>query len=287
MKKVYHHYISVTYQKNFADKDGKIWVLEEDDRIYKTNPLNKFKEGHYNTVNGSLDIEESLSELESEYSKIIKNKINNKEPINTTDKLWLSIYTSTIFNRIRLNREQFRGFLNDIAESSKNFSVNNSDSYLPPASSGKGVSIDEIKEGLENFNSHFANSSMNTSLYVANYLYNMHWKLLTAPKDKNFISSDNPAHICSPEREKKFGPNAIGARAGFGHKDIEFTLPLTSNIVLYANWDLLTNNDIKYIDITERQFDNIIKRTVRSAKTVFGNNKEYLEFIIKNTIKNN
>ncbi|MCH7759021.1 DUF4238 domain-containing protein [Patescibacteria group bacterium] len=284
MKKIQHHYISKTYQNNFIGKNGKIYFLDPDGRIYASNPKNMFKEGHYNTVDGSLFIEDIMSEIEGLFSSIVNSKIKKKIIITKWEKILLSIYISTLLNRVRNNREGFRNFFKELVEWGENITDKEKRilKAVPP-SKGKTYSLKEIRDILENFNSDFAVGSMDASLKVSSIIYNMKWRFLVAPKDLVFISSDNPVNLRRPEAEKKYGFNALGARLGLKYKDIQLTFPLTPEIILLAGWK--NSDDLKYLEIPGSWIPQLNYTTAMRADTLFASKKDVLEKILKKTLQ--
>ncbi len=81
-KKIGHHWLSEAYLRNFCNSKNRVCVLTPQNRIFETSPHNICKENHYNTVNGSLIIEDSLSVIEGEVFKIINGKIKNRTGVS-------------------------------------------------------------------------------------------------------------------------------------------------------------------------------------------------------------
>lgn len=276
MKKIQHHYISETYLKNFCDENNHVWVIGENDKIFFTNPNNIFKENHFNTVNGSLAIEENLSEIEGKFNSIIQDKIKKHILISVEEKALLSLYLSTIFNRVKIRRESEKKALEDLVTWADSFKGTIS-SAIP--STGKTINIEAIRKSLEDFKPFFAGSSYDVSFYVADYIFKMNWRFLLINNEGEFITSDNPAQLCRPEAENKYGLNAFGSRAGFAHIDSEFTVPLTPKIMVLAGW--INNSDLDYIDIPVDWLNSLNYRTYRCADWVVSNKKEKLEELLK------
>jgi hypothetical protein len=277
MKKIQHHFISEAYLKNFTNEDDKICVIGENYKIFETNPNNIFKENHYNTVRGSLFIEDEMSEIEGKYNQIIQNKIKKKLRLDQGEKIIMAFYIATIFNRVRIRREMMEKSLKDMVSWADNFRGKDL-SGLPPAS-GKTINIESIKKSLENFNPEFAVSSFKNSIYTTGFIYHMKWRFLIIQNDDVFITSDNPAHLCRPRAENKYGPNAFGARAGFKHEDAELTIPITPKTVILAGW--INNTDLDYFTIPDSWVSQFNWRTMRSANWLVSNKRKKFEEILK------
>ncbi len=277
MKKIQHHFVSETYLRNFTNKQNKIFVLTDDDKIFDTNPNNIFKENHYNTVNGSLFIEDSISEIEGAYNTILKNKILKSTKLTDEEKTIFSLFVAFIHNRVRIRHELMEKSLTDLLSWADNFKGDNISSAVP--SSGKTINIENIRERLKDFNPEFAGSSFRTSFHIADLLCQMKWRFLVIDSDDVFISSDNPAHLCRPTSENKYGPEAFGSRPGFIYKDAELTIPLTPQVILLASW--INNADLDYLPIPDNWVCQFNYRTMRSANWLISNKKEKLEEILK------
>lgn len=281
MKKTKHHIISEVYQNSFLNKDEKkVYYLSFDGRIFSSSPEKMLKEEHYNTVNGSLFIEDLFSNIENYFGLVVK-KILQKEPINRNDKLILAIYTSIIFNRVKTRREHMRNFCQKIIDKVNLIEDNDFSPIVQTNEDDAKISIDEFVESYKNFNEVFSASSMNVSLDVYEYIYNMNWRFLVAPDNSDFISSDNPVCLCRPDAENKFGPGSYGAVAGLKHLDVELTFPLSSRVALLAGW--INSDDLNYFAVTKEFVDNVNYRTIRFAETVFAAKKSDLENIIANS----
>ncbi|MFH1522461.1 MAG: DUF4238 domain-containing protein [Patescibacteria group bacterium] len=279
-KKIGHHWLSEAYLRNFCNSKNQVCVLTPQNRIYETSPHNICKENHYNTVNGSLIIEDSLSVIEGEVFKIINGKIKEREILNNEEKLLLAYYVSIIFCRVRGRREWFRKSYEDIINWMGSFKQSKKfqEASLPASGNGRTYKLDDMKKTLKNFNQRFAVSSMNLSEYSLGYIVNMKWVFFTAPKD-SFISSDDPVRLCRPEAEKKYGPLATGSLAGLKHEDVELTFPITPDTLLGASWKI--KYDLIYTPIRSEKIFGINRRTIRHAKDLFATNKQILEHILQ------
>lgn len=281
-KKIGHHWLSEAYLRNFCNSKNRVCVLTPQNRIYETSPHNICKESHYNTVNGSLIIENSLSVIEGEVFKIINGKVKSRKILNSEEKLLLAYYVSIIFCRVRGRREEFKKSFQEIIDWMGSFkqSKKSQKASLPASGNGKIYKLDDIKETLKNFNQRFAVSSMNLSEHSLGYIVNMKWAFFTAPEN-TFISSDDPVQLCRPEAELKYGPGAFGSMAGLRHKDVELTFPITSNTFLIAGWKIEKENDLLYIPTPNDIIFGLNCRTMRHAENLFATNRQILKYILK------
>lgn len=78
-----HHYVPQFILRNFANKSGKLYCFnKEEGKIYQSPPRRLFKQDHLNTYRSedgseSIHLEDSLSKLESDVSRIVRKVCNN------------------------------------------------------------------------------------------------------------------------------------------------------------------------------------------------------------------
>lgn len=291
MKKTKHHIISEFYQKGFIGDDNKIYYLMPNCKIISSSPYNMLKEEHYNTVRGSLFVEDIFSNVEGYIGLIIK-KIKEKKEITKDDKVVLSIYTSIVFNRNRIRRDKMKNFAKSVLNKFYDTEDRNNSEYSKIENadnnnyeSGAKISLDDFKKTYENFKEVFAVSSMSVSLDVWEIIYQMKWRFLFCSTENIFLSSDNPVNLCRPLAENKYGFGSCGARAGLAHEDVELTFPLAKNIALLAGWK--NSDDLSYVDVPDDCISQINYRTIRNAETIFSGSKKLLESILSSNINNN
>lgn len=138
--------------------------------------------------------------------------------------------------------------------------------------------LDELGQYLEKFRNNYSFQMISWVIDISSIFCRMNWVFIYNNSEKVFVGSDYPYCMIAPEREKKYGPVSFMSRVGFTHDDLEVSLPLSSNIALYASW-YKTNPPI--FEATTKTVNNINARTIRSAEKLFANNKEILEEIDK------
>jgi len=264
MKNKGQHYITRSYQSNFSDKDNLVWVSTETGKIFKTSPENIFKEKHFYTVKlpgfpKPLFVENTLAGFEGDFSNVIKNRIAHSAAISDKERLSVSVFVALMQTRTKILRESFRDFFNRViadgevlkAEMKKRPQLK----QLYSIESGKNsISMEELKEGMKSFDSQFALTTIGIAIKKPpRLIFNMEWIFFIAPDSKFFICSDSPVYTCSPAREKKYGRDTFGARAGLGHADVELTMPISSTIALFGHWNEKNKRGINYINASERQ----------------------------------
>lgn len=293
MKIIGQHFINEGYQKNFTDSNGQVWVLNESDKIFNTIPKNVFKEKHFYTINikgfpgNPLIVEKNLCQIEGDFANVVNNKINKGLNLKDLDKVAITLFISAMFNRTKASRENIKKFLEEIVSDHDNRPPLSEKEEKTAAatyiSSENSVSYEELKEGLKNFSSWHSLSTLNTTFNLVDYILQMKWTLFKAPIGKTFVSSDNPISMRSPNREKLYGRGAFGSRAGIKHLDTEIVFPISSDYVLHLSWNRDKPNNMI---ATEKQYNELLKRIVNTSKTIFGSNKEILEFILKTDAEN-
>lgn len=279
-KKIHHHWITESYQRNFAGKDGLIWVLEPSGKIYKTSPDSKFKERHFYTVFGSLFAEEGFSRIEGDFNKIVKDKIFHQKPLEIMERIAFSMFLALMLNKTKGHRENIKQFLQNIIQETGNDKYSSETETAAIPNNGKGVSIEEIKRGMKHFDSFHTIATINSSRELTAYILNMSWIIFNSQEGEkqSFICSDSPLHLCAPEREKKYGVGSFGSRAGLRHKDVELTFPISSKVAVLAGYNKGVN--LMYKPADPRVIKQINYRTARGAEQLFANNRKILEDIL-------
>lgn len=279
-KKIYHHYITESYQRNFTDRDGLIWVLEPSGKIYRASPDNKFKERHFYTVFGSLFAEEGFSRIEGDFNRIIKDKIFHQKPLEIVERIAFSMFLALMLNKTKGHREKIKQFFQNIIQETGNDKYSSKIEASAIPNNGKGVNIEEIKRGMKHFDSFHTIATINSSRELTAHILNMSWIIFNSQGEgkQSFICSDSPLHLCSPEREKKYGVGSFGSRAGLRHKDAELTFPISSKVALLAGYN--KGVDLVYKSADPRVIKEINYRTARGAEQLFANNRKILEDIL-------
>ncbi len=289
MKQKAHHYITESYQKGFTDKNGHVWILTPEKKLYNTNPTNSFKEDHFYTIKlptggGSLVVEKTLAQIEGGFIAVIRNKIQRKEALTEEDRLYIALFVAAMFTRTKVQRNHFKQQLGNVIERMED--MEETMRKNPPKSpfpmergSGPSVSLEELKEHMNDFDSDEALTTLTLLQDTAPPIAAMKWSILIPEEGAgSFLSSDNPLCMCSPEREAKYGRRAIGASAGLADGDVEITFPLTKTHALFASWD---NPLPLYVDITPSMVEQMNIRTSRTASNLIASSKEQLEAILE------
>lgn len=282
-----HHTIPRCYLENFTDNEGWVWVLDTNNKIFKIRPENILVENHFYRItlkNGekSLMVENTLSEIESNFAEIYKKKISKNLFLDDEERAQISVFIAGMMHRTQPNREGMRRVFekmkNTLEEWQKQY---DSDPHAKriadatPSSSNDSLSLDDINKILQNFDEEHAKIVVPQMLSTAQFIFNMKWSFQDFPDDETgFITSDDPLVMKRPLSEIKHGKNAIGSRPGLAFKDVEVTLPISKNKMLLAGWIL---NEDSYI-ISERKIaEHLNQRTILdSSKRIIGSSENQL-----------
>jgi len=284
-----HHTIPRCYLEGFTDENGHVWVLDTKNKIFNTQPENILVETHFYRItlmNGekSVVVEDTLANIEGAYADIFRNKISQDKFLADDERAKVSIFFSAMMHRTKPHRESMRNMLEKLKvtmekwqeEYKNNPEARKLSSAIP--SSGKGISLDELKEGLADFDEHHAADLIPQIISTAQIIFDMKWSIWKYPKGKgSFVTSDSPLVVMRPASIKKYGKNAFGSRPGLLFKDAEITLPLSKDKLLLAGWIL---NEDSYYEVPAEIAENINQRTIlNSSERIIASNKKKLEEI--------
>lgn len=291
LKQTAHHFITESYQRNFTDSKGHVWVLTSEGKIYNTNPLNSFKEDHFYTVKlptggGSLIVEKALAEIEGAFVNIVRTKIEKSQFLTDDDRLCVGMFVAAMFTRTKVQRNHFKNsqeMMIEKMEAMKEAMIKNPPKSFPieHSSSAPSISLEVLKESMQNFDSEESMMTLSLLGDTAPILCSMKWSIITT-NEPLFISSDNPLSVCSPEREKIYGRGSMGATAGLIDDDVEITFPLTKNLALFASWK---GELPQYVEAWPALVDQINSRTCRTATSIIASSRIQLETIVSKNKK--
>lgn len=283
MKTIKHHYIAECYQKNFANDKGNVWVLDDNDRIFETNPKNLFKESHFYTAKGSLKGEETLSRIESEFSSTFRKVIAKQKMLDKSQKLAVAMFIASMLTRTKVYRRNWGKSIQDVLKMIDRIKEPVEKDPLAARDDGPidpnvhAISIEEFEQAKNDMSTFHASSIMNTILEFSLFIYEMRWSFLVAPIGSTFICSDNPLHLCRPLAEKKYGRNSRESVAGLAHRDVELSIPISSSIAFFAGWE--NKLPEAYLTIQKHYVDQINVRTLRASSIIIADSKELLQNI--------
>ncbi len=282
MEKEQQHTVSRSYLENFSNEKGLIWVLDTDDKIFNTSPYSVLKERHFYSLtspSGEKDfiVEDALSGIEGDYISVFKNKLSKNLFLTNEERVIASVFIATLMIRTRPYRDSMKNSLEEVKKWMEDWEK---EPMQPPKSvmpsNGKTISLDDLIEGLQNFDEHHSLSILGTTPEIASLIYNMKWSIWINKK-YGFTTSDDPVVISRPASIKKYGEDAVGSRPGLRCKDVELTVPLSRDRLLLAGWIL---NEDSYIEIDDEKAKNIDHRTItHSRDRIVSNSEEKLKNI--------
>jgi hypothetical protein len=294
------HKIPRTYLEAFTNSKGIVWVADKNYNLYPQKPVNILKEADYYTVRfktggGTLDIETKfLGGIEGNYARIYKEKLTKSELLSEKEKATLSIFVASMMSRQPVHRESMERFFAEVERKIKYMRglpdhVKKRMSEIPTFTTGPTISANEMLEAGKDVGSLHSSLIPDTVIDTAPIIFDMKWCFLvrTTNDIDPFITSDNPFIMLNPEAENKFGRGTFGAAPGLIQKNVEITLPLSSDIVLLCGWKL--KFDCEYLPVHSKDVRSINHRTMRHATTLISSDKDLLKREIassKNSPKN-
>ena len=286
-----HHKIPATYLHGFTDSGGHLWVADRNYKIYPAKPETVLSESDYYTVRfpsggGTLVVETKyLNGIEGNYATIFEKIIKNKEPVDLETKAQLSVFVASMFERQPSKRDSLQKFFSDVKEKVEHMRALSPETKrrlakIPSITSGKGIPADEFLEMGKDV------GSLHTSMIpegvdvIAPIIFDMKWAFVVRSEGESpFMTSDNPCSLANPVLEATYGPGIFGSTPGFAQKDVELSLPLSSDIALFCGWRL--EMDCQYIPIDEKFINDMNRRVRRGAKVVICSEKNELDEMIR------
>ncbi|MBU5214582.1 DUF4238 domain-containing protein [Heyndrickxia oleronia] len=200
---VKQHYVPQSYLNYFTNESGNLHAyVKKSDRYIQQTPRNTGYQKHFYTldINGEKDysIEKMLAEhVDSLYKPVIE-KINNNEPLTTTDKQNLAIFIAFQHLRTPAQRKNYDGSVDDfykqvykiIFEMKKVYNLHDGlneteINQLQDIVQNEKYEVQVPKENSLKFMLDFS-EKMSSMLSKHNFV------ILKASKKSSFITTDNP-----------------------------------------------------------------------------------------------
>jgi len=226
-----HHIIPQMLLKNFCYED-KLCVYNKELKSYRHNQdiKNVCVQSYY--YGNDPNLEKFLAkEVEDPSTNSLEKFKVNPELISPQDKENIAIFLTFQFLRTELAG-------NICAESLRSTLESGIINYISDTQNIKSEEEKEaaeyvIKNGFKDFTYQIPRLEIITQLFapkvislVYNRIYEMNWMLLEAPYDYSFILGDNPILLIVPNETLK----------GFDNQDLILTLPLSSKLLLMADY---------------------------------------------------
>ena len=121
------HYVPQCYLKEFAtpdsidNKEPLIWIFERNSRNGRLDKIKNvlFAKDLYTIDIGgkkNYSIEKSLGNIESEYTKVYRNIIKNRLPLNEKDHVIFCIFVSALMQRTLRHKNSLEEFMSEVIE---------------------------------------------------------------------------------------------------------------------------------------------------------------------------
>ncbi|MED4040352.1 DUF4238 domain-containing protein [Niallia taxi] len=230
MEKRKNHYIPQFYLKGFLDdrvtppREPSLWVYDKQ--------LGKLKQkGTQNVanINGYYDlklvtgeittvVEEFFAKNIEAPSSLILKKILNQTLLTDDERVQFSYFIFFSLARVP-------NFLNYMTMFHRNLDKCN-------------ININTHRETIKLLDETLSDEGLTTLEFIvemselfAPLVYSMNWQFHIAPKNKQFLTSDNPVILNDPA-QKKISPSF----SGWNNPNIHLTFPLDSTMCLRATW---------------------------------------------------
>lgn len=288
-----HHYLPQFYLHNFC-RAGKLWIFDRDRKsLNEQTPLNTGVIGYYNAFidesgNRNIKAEEVFSHNEGK-AKVIIDKLGNREDISALERSELSVFIALLMNRGPVFENSVNNVQAHILRKTANMMFKNDGERV------KRVIAEAKKEFGESFNLtesdllDFANEDiyefkinrvfslwllLSLSNELSRIIFSLNWYIVRAPKNKSYITSDNPYMLLPPDN---YVDNFYGyGIATVGAKSI---IPLTQEICLHIEGD---GGDLKYVEVTNEHVRNYnLNAAINAYQFIIGRDKELVESVAR------
>lgn len=235
------HIIPQCYLKQFVDpntpsgQEPYVWIFDRGDKKGKKKaPKNILSETDFYTLKvegGEKDysIEESLSQLENEYSSVFEKKIKHKIPLNDYDHVVLCSFVAAMLERTQRQKENIEGFFDQLIKIADD---------LEKAHGAKPKKSSELKQAKEDAHKL---SMVQIIPKITQIPLKMNLAFFCASRRGSFIASDTPCFLFNEKLQwhRFYAP-------GLAQKHVEVRMPLSPEISISFSW---INNLRGYLEI--------------------------------------
>lgn len=287
MKYKRQHYIPQSYLNAWVDKGTPdnyvpyVWVISRGKtEPIKKSPSNLFVESDFYTIvdeDGERDVrtEKILSVVESNFSKVRREKIEGRRTIDKNDKSILCSFTAAMHARTKARAEhtsdQWKKVL-DMGKRMQDWMETASDvekkSMASISQSGRSSNNSFTLNEVENIVDNPIQSVMAQEIVVTlDFLYVIPMAILTTSDPVGFITSDAPCAYFDPALLENQPPFGAG---GFISPSLEVTLPLSPSSCLFFSSGIIS--DCVYLDIDNTMLEQInMRRKLFCRKSIILN----------------
>lgn len=280
------HYVPACYLKGWRDPKSPqnhepyVWVFDKDGTNPKRRaPSNLFNETDLYTIqkiDGTRDlrIENGLSELEYQFTRIRNSKFNFKRELTGIERVYLCAFVAAAQFRTPSSRDHHTRQWASIADKGDRLlaSLKTASPEQIKQYSRVGSSADKTKSMTHEQVKQLASTPLQLMMpgvlkTVTPILIKMNMAVLCTDDPVGFITSDSPCIWFNPE-SYKLPP--IYRAVGLGSKSIEVTMPISPSQCLIFSW-----GDFKdYINIDSNILLELNNRHIALSSNQFISNSE-------------
>lgn len=281
------HYIPASYLKSWCDPDTPktqepyVWKFTKDGKSSKKKaPNNIFHENNMYTIQcpeigRDLRLEKGLSQLENDFVKLRRQKLDKKEDLSDDDRYLLCVFAAASRSRTKAYMEfqqrQFGAILQKVdkmREAMRNASPEQQSAMasIPSVSNGPSFSYSEVKEIQKNPIQNLLPVHIENETPM---LFRLDLAILYTDDDIGFITSDRPCVWFDPEGYKR---PPIYSGPGLAYETTEITLPISPSLLACFNQKGVNG----YLETNQPHVDNYNRRTRFLVHESFIVNKDYL-----------
>lgn len=256
MKNKAQHTIPRAYLERFTEspaplgREPALWVAERGEgEPYQKAPKNAEVRSYYYTYvtpDGTREdaADELLQKLESAGLPVLRKLDQGADPANLTDeeRAYSSHFLGTLAVRVPRFRETVETFVEDVARQTTQLGASHKEYFentMKKAMAAAGRPMPENVEAVRQFvlsdeykikvDPLFSLQHMiRLAPMLAEYAYNYRWRVLEAPPESEFVTSDQPLVLVSTLKQ----PAIFGLGAGWESPWMEATLPLSPSSLL-------------------------------------------------------
>jgi hypothetical protein len=279
MKHNKQHFVPASYLKAWSDPDSPrdqdpyVWICSKDgQQISRKSPSKIFHEKDFYTikqVDGTRDLtlEHGLSQLESNFATLRRDKLEKKAPLTEEERIILCAFVAAMFARTRSRRdflrEQWQRVL-DMCENIMEWARNASPEQLSQMSSAlrppmvdenSSMGMDDVQRIVEQPVQSFLIPGIRATIP---FLLRMRSVIIETSTIPGFITSDAPCIYFDPGLAKH--PTSFGA-GGLISPTIEISLPLSPRQFIFFGHRLIHDGIYVPLELNDPLLDQINKRT--------------------------
>lgn len=225
MKLKNQHFVTASYIRAWTDPstpDGAyVWVIDKKNQESRMkSPKNLFVEPDFYTVydsagNRILELEESLSRIESDFMSMRRNKLERQEPLTPNDRQIIALFVSTMFARTNFQKQDQKEMWQSLLDKIETWPAEISE-QIKQTSNYEVVRQLHIQP-MPFHMFHFVN-------LVAPYLISMNCAIFETDTTPGFITSDHPCVWFDPA---VYDPEAPVSFFGVGSPTLDIILPVS------------------------------------------------------------